>query len=1114
MNMQFDPRRGAGVPRAWHRHARSALLCSGIALGAAGAWAQAISDVPLAVKNNVPPNLMFMIDNSGSMSNIVPSAPYDAAATYTTTCGSPESTANQIDIDVQGGVPGYRRNGSGTTLTHTSVGVGSTGCFDNAATYSARLLGDSGGRPSGYLPAAYTGHYLNWYFGNFSGPVTGWTDRKLVSSGLVETRLEVAKTSAKSVIDGLPTNISGTTNPAVRLGLSVYNGSNGGTLRIGMKNLVTPDTTNSTNDIGKTPFKSSIDLITASGATPLAETLADIGRYLSTGYDGNTVGVNNDSVSIANFLRQDGRASCLNGASCAGNDANAQSTLSRPIQYYCQRSFAFMMTDGRPQSDQAFQNNTYLRDYDGDCSGANAANCKSTNPNFDQKNSRTYESAGSDYLDDVAKALFDIDLRPNLVPPSAMPPRVKARNNLITYTIGFADLQVQNDPLLINTAAQGGGKFLSAQDGTTLTRSFQEALTDAFAKDAAASTVAVANPQITVNNISYASRYNSGSWFGDLLTFSIDTTTGLRIGAPLWSAMDKLDARTPASRKIASFDGTVGRPFTAANFAGTPAALNTNVVNYLRGERSLEGTLDPVTGIAYRSRQHVLGDLAHAEPVVVTYADGTSIVYQGGNDGMLHAFDGRTAASATTRGEELWAYVPRLVHENLPVLAASPYTHRYFVDGTPAAAQITGAGAMTRILVGGLRKGGRGYYALDITDYTAADEDAVAAKAKWEFSHTNMGYTFGKPQIVKTAAGWRVLVTSGYDNGSNLGGDGRGYVWVLDPATGGVVATMATGVGSTSSPSGLAHLARLANVPADTTTRFVYGGDLQGNVWRFDLDTFQVTRLAVLTDGSGSPQTITSAPVVGPVPSSSTKLFVYVGTGRYLADEDVPGNAGVNSFATQQQSTYGILDDTAVVSPSLPNIRGTNGATCPAGGGTGDFVCQTISSADGNSTFTATAHPVDVASKRGWYVDLPVTYSRVIGAPGLTQGGTLVFVANVPTNAACDPGGSSFVHQLNADNGGAIPRNQAGDEFFGAGSFLTNGLVDRLEIVGGESNGGAGGVGGGGDDDDDDDDCDKKNLGLGQATNTEDVRYIIDNKCDKGKGVTVPWRRIYWRSLR
>ncbi len=1065
------------------RVAKWPVALSLLALTAGAALSQTISDVPLAVKNNVPPNMMFMIDNSGSMSNIVPTAPYNATATYPITCAANRTIASGASIDINigtvGGVSGVPRfTYSGNTYRHITLDSTNGRCFDNNGIYAARLLGEPNS-PSSYLDADYTGHFLNWYFGNFDGPVSGWSGRKRLTVGSVDTRMEIAKTSAKTVVDGLPINTTGSGRATVRIGLSTYNSGNGGRLLSTMKDLVDPINTSTSTTIGKTTFKTSIDGLTPSGATPLATTLADIGRYFSTGYDGNVITANG-TVSINNLLRlngtDDNRAACLAG----WNSCSSAASDPRPIQYTCQRSYAFLMTDGRPQGDRSFNNNTYLHDYDRDCSGANASACTGS---YDRKTARQYESQGSDYLDDVAKALFDIDLRPDL---TVTPPRIK-KNNLLTYTIGFADTQVRNDPLLINAAAQGGGRFLTADDGPSLTSAFQSALTDAFAKDAASAAVAVANAQITVNNISYAPSYNSGSWYGDLEAFSLDTTTGLPIGAAHWSARDRLNALALANRKIASFNGSTGQPFTGANFAGTPASLTVGVIDYVRGVRTGEGT-------TYRTRAHLLGDLVNAEPTVVTYGDGVPIVFQAANDGMLHAFDGRVAASATTRGQELWAYVPRLVHPNLAALSTPNYAHRYYVDGTPATAAITGAGAMTRILVGGLGKGGAGYYALDISDYAAATEADVAAKAKWEIKPTNMGYSFGTPLIVNTSAGWRVVVASGYDNGAALGGDGQGYVWVLNPSTGAVEKTIRTGVGSAASPSGLAHLSRLANTPADAVVRYVFGGDLAGNVWRIDLDAADnslAARIAVLTDGAGNTQAVTAPVQVGPVSGSSVKYFVYAGTGRYLADEDVPGNAGVNRWATQMQTMYGILDDTSVASPTTPNIRGSNGSTCPAGGGSADFVCQSFTHDAGTNSYSATAHPVDVASKRGWYIDMPndtrLQYGRMTTTPALTTGGTLAFTVNVPTNVACDPGGSSWFFALSGSNGGAVPRVIGGNTYFVAGIFLGDALASRPVIL-----------------------------------ETADGKHALIQKSDKSRisppipeptSVAAQWRRIYWRAL-
>lgn len=1068
--------------------AARALLAPLALLACGTLFAQAINDVPMAVKNNVPPNFMFMIDNSGSMANIVPTAPYNAAATYTASC-TPEAGVlipaafTTVNLVISGGVP-FARIGS-TDRRHTSVvATGNRVCFDNASTYIASLNVPTGS----YLPSWYTGHYLNWHFGNYGGhPTSGWSGRKpLAPSGAVQSRLEIVKASASAVIGGLPAS---STQPVVRLGLSTYNNGDGGALLRGMADLTPTHRSNIVNDI---------NTLATGGNTPLAETLADIGRYMATGYSGNITAGSVSGVSIADFLRQDGRPSCLSGADCATTTTDAIppspsiGTVTRPIQYWCQRSYAFMMTDGRSQGDQAFTNNTYLRDYDGDCSGALASNCVSGGAAtaWDRKLSRSYESAGSDYLDDVAKALFDVDLRPNL--PSPDPINRPKKNNLLTYTIGFAEMQVQNDPLLISTAAQGGGLFLSAQDGPTLSSAFNQVIADAFSKDAAAAAVAVANAQITLNNIGYASSYKSGAWYGDLVAYSLNTTTALQTGSDLWSLRAKLDAQG-TNRKIATYNGSAGVPFVSTlTYPGKPATLDAGVINYLRGDRTGEGT-------TYRQRQSVLGDIINAEPVVMNYGS-VPIIFQAANDGMLHVVDGRTDAAAATRGEELWAYVPRMLHGDLYRLADPAYTHRYYIDGTPAVAEVTGFG-FSRLLVGGLGKGGRGYYALDISSYEAANEAAVASKVLWEFNPSNMGHSFGTPLIVKTAAGWRVIVASGYRNGTNTApepsGDGVGRIWVIDPSSSNPNASaveISTGAGSPGDPSGLAHLSRLANTAPDALVRYVWGGDLHGNVWRFDLDTGTAMNIAALTDTGGAAQPVTSPPEVGAVAGSSTKFMVQLGTGRYLADEDVPGT-GQNSWATQRQTIYGLIDDTTLVVPLtalLSNARGSNGATCPTGGGNGNLVCQTLTYASATNTYSATAHPVDPATKRGWYVDLPLdaqlTNGRVVSKPALTTGGTLTLTVNIPTNVQCDPGGRSWFLALNGATGGAVPRNVGGNTYFDTvGFFLGYALASRPVIV----------------------------------TTAEGKRALIRMSDKTVKAPPVPeaastsaqWRRIYWRQV-
>ena len=141
-------------------------------------------------------------------------------------------------------------------------------------------------------------------------------------------------------------------------------------------------------------------------------------------------------------------------------------------------------------------------------------------------------------------------------------------------------------------------------------------------------------------------------------------------------------------------------------------------------------------------------------------------MYVGANDGQLHAFDAAT-------GQENWAYIPSAVLPNLYALADKNYSsqHQYFVDGSPVvgrhlperAVVTCSAGQWKTILVGGLNRGGKGYYALDVTD-------PASPALLWEFTDANLGYSFGNPVITKLKDGtWVVLLSSGYNNADGLG---------------------------------------------------------------------------------------------------------------------------------------------------------------------------------------------------------------------------------------------------------------------------------------------------------------------------------------------------------
>jgi type IV pilus assembly protein PilY1 len=542
-----------------------------------------------------------------------------------------------------------------------------------------------------------------------------------------------------------------------------------------------------------------------------------------------------------------------------------------------------------------------------------------------------------------------------------------------------------------------------------------------------------------------------------ILTFNPDPDSTTKLKSFLWDDEGLSDAERAvfvglsdadkayfAKTAIAPPSGTLTQFCTVGTIclpdATQTAASGKNLVNFLRGDKSNEGALVSTTTY-YRQRTHLLGDIAGSEAVYVkgspwNYADyqygtfkasnasRTAMVYIGANDGMLHAFNEST-------GEEAWAYVPALVLPTVYKLADKSYSslHQFYVDGTPVMADICASDCATpaagdtaspvwkTILVGGLNHGGRGYYALDITT-------PASPKALWEFTHENLGYSYGNPVITKLKDGtWVVIVASGYNNVGP--GDGKGYLFILNADSGALIRAITTDVGDTTTPSGLARITAWANFPDNNNTaQRVYGGDLLGNLWRFDVNgdipttvdppVYDAQRLATLKDASGVAQPITSKPELGKI---AGQPVVFVGTGQLLGADDL-GN-------TQTQSFYAIKDRLINADYGSPRPL-TPPQTDPV---PGDFVQQTLTSGTcgegnpyctaGDAIVTSSSETVDFHTNDGWFVDFPVAGERVSTDLRL-QLGTLTFNTNTPTTGACAAVGVSFAYFLDYRSGGPV----------------------------------------------------------------------------------------------
>lgn len=452
------------------------------------------------------------------------------------------------------------------------------------------------------------------------------------------------------------------------------------------------------------------------------------------------------------------------------------------------------------------------------------------------------------------------------------------------------------------------------------------------------------------------------------------------------------------------------------------------IVDYLRGDKSYEDKpSNPTANRLFRYREATLGDAVESQPAYIgkptfSYTDTgyssfksgnasrAGTVYMGANDGMMHAFDAVT-------GVERWAYVPSMLVPKMFALADKNYSieHAYYANGSPIISDIYTGGAWKTILVAGLNGGGRGYYALDITN-------PAAPSLLWEFTPANdadLGFTYGKPVITKKSDGtWVVLVTSGYNNIPDVSprvkyplastGDGKGYLYVLDASTGTKISKISTGVGSTSVPSGLAQIASWADDPEkNNTATFTYGGDLLGNVWRFNINAGTVMKFAELKDTSGVAQPITTPPELGNVLTSDGKTHrvIFIGTGKYLETADLTD--------TQQQTLYAIRDDDTLTSTPSPTLVNPRSFTS----GPNRMVQQVISAA--GASRTATSNTIDFKDDRGWYVNFPDSGERQNVASQLVLG-TLLVPTTVPSNTICAPGGTSWLNYFNYKTGGAV----------------------------------------------------------------------------------------------
>ena len=491
-----------------------------------------------------------------------------------------------------------------------------------------------------------------------------------------------------------------------------------------------------------------------------------------------------------------------------------------------------------------------------------------------------------------------------------------------------------------------------------------------------------------------------------------------------WDAGQQLSTKTASSRTIYTAISGTRHSFATSNSSITNGMMNAasgserdNIINFIRGVDAYDEDADIDSS---EERQWKLGDIFHSTPVLIgppflmindssyntfktSSANRTTMLLAGANDGMLHAI-------RESDGAELWAFIPPDVLGDLKDLTVAIGPHEFYVDGSPIAADVKIGTTPTwkTVAIFGQRRGGRNYYALDITDTTNP-------LYMWSFTDSKMGETWSEPVIgkIKMSDGsskYVAFVGGGYDTAAN-NNSGKA-VYVIDVADGtklweyykpGTVSDDRQYMNFSVAASPTA-----VDLNSDGYIDRVYIGDVGGQLWKFDVSTPATISGGVITNwnpaqmgkrffiaapsqanppaaGEYYPtQAIYASPVLAL--DSAKNLWVYFGTG----DRNHPNNTGSNRF-------YGIKDTTEQ-SDGTANMTNSSPFT--------ESSLTNMTTGSGNVT-------------QGWYIILN-TDEKVLATADVFNN-TVLFTAFTPANtvSCTGGGGDAKLYAINMTTGDA-----------------------------------------------------------------------------------------------
>ncbi|MCU1763640.1 PilC/PilY family type IV pilus protein [Pseudomonas sp. 14P_8.1_Bac3] len=953
------------------------MFC-GVLLGlylSAPAYAFTPSDSPLLSAAAVPPNVMLLIDDSGSMNNIIWASGFDpnASRPQIANCSSNTSCFSGQNLDM-----------TDTNIALSSLNRGGCSTIGNWYGFYRGFLGLSSiclklPDPVGNENTRYTANYLSYLVTLANGASRDYTTGAIPN----DYRINVAQ--------GVSTNLV-SSNRSLRIGLATFNpptNSNsgpGGFIARAVSDLspVSGSVTQAQADTNYNALINSINGLGAIANTPLAETYYEITRYMR------------------------GMAPYYN---------STPSTYTSPIQYRCQKNYGVVITDGLPTFDRTFPTNdplggTRLPNWDG-----NSAN---------DGNNLTGDTEGDTlYLDDIAKFAFDIDMRTTGTDASGKSWNEPdfPKQNMNTYTVGFTSA----NQMLSDAAAYGQGKYYQATDSAGLNTALSSALSDITSKAGSGGGGTVSSAIVGIGSSYYQSSYDPKDWRGTVKSYGFTATGSVNTDTVLWST-DTAIVPGATAPIYQSWNSASNAPVTLAytNFApaqqtvlsqGLPTGITGNdLVEWSKGTNK--------TGLKVRSV--LLGDIINSPLVLASPTDKTAsdlvndtsysnylaVKASSTSSGMksslvVNGNDGFVSVINSSDGTRRYAYMPSSVLPSLRLIADTGYnngvSHKFLVDGQVGVFDAQLNGAWKTLAIGGTGAGGKTFYALQLFDASAGN----VTKALWEFSapatantanvFNDLGYAYAHPEVARLADGrWAAFISNGY--GSN---SGVAALYVVDIRDGSLIKKIV--IDSTETTNGLSSVELKVN--SQNVVQAAYGGDLKGRLWKFDLsgattDTWGVafSGKPLFTAAGGATQPITAQPLLAD--NSLGGKVVFFGTGKF--------NETVDKSNKDLQAFYAVWDadgGSGQITTSSLQVQSVTGVFSGSSG-------QFITTSQNETTYPA---------EKGWYLPLvynsALTGERVINQAALVLGRIVFTTASIDTTDPCVSFGTGKLVELDAFSG-------------------------------------------------------------------------------------------------